>query len=54
MKCDDYDCGFVSAMDIEELYRLDPENDRQKLAKWFQEGKLCFGIRDNGRLIAKM
>jgi hypothetical protein len=50
---DDYDYGFVSAKDIKELYRLDPENDRQKLAKWFQERKLCFGIRDDGRLIAK-
>jgi len=51
---DGYDYGFVSATDIEQLYRLDPENNRQKLAKWLQEGKLCFGIRDNGRLIAKM
>ena len=51
---DDYEYCFVSPTDVEELYRLDPENDRAKLARWFQAGKRCFGIRDNGRLIAKM
>jgi RimJ/RimL family protein N-acetyltransferase len=51
---DNYNYDFVSAADSEELYRLDPENDREKLATWFQQGKLCFGIRDNRRLIAKM
>lgn len=51
---DDYIYDFISVADIEELYRLDPENDRETLATWFQQGKLCFGIRDNKRLIAKM
>jgi RimJ/RimL family protein N-acetyltransferase len=51
---DEYDYSFVSATDVEELYQLDPESDRKKLATLFQDGKVCFGIRDNGRLIAKM
>lgn len=51
---DAYDCGFLSAADIDELIRLDPETDREKLDTWFREGKLCYGIRDNSRLIAKM
>lgn len=50
----DFDYGFISATDIEELYQLDPENDREKLETWFQEGKVCFGIRDKQRLIAKL
>ena len=51
---EDYHYGFVSATNVEELYRLDPENEKDKLERWFQEGKRCFGVRDNGRLIAKM
>jgi GNAT superfamily N-acetyltransferase len=46
--------GFLTAADVEDLIRLEPGADREMLNSWFREGKLCYGIRDNSRLIAKM
>jgi len=51
---DNYDFGFLTAVNVEEIVRLDPEIDREKLKVWFREGRLCYGVRDNSRLIAKM
>ena len=45
---------LLSASDIADLVRLDPGTDEPKVARWFEEGKLCYGIRDDGRLIARM
>ena len=49
-----YEFGFLTAIDVEDLTRLEPGTDREKLITWFREGKLCYGVRDNSRLIAKM
>ena len=46
--------SLLTAADVDELVRLEPGADRQKLIDWFHEGKLCYGIRDQSRLIAKM
>jgi len=41
--------------DIDELLKLDSlYYTPKKLAGWFNEGKLCFGLRDGKRLVAKM
>ena len=39
---------------VEALTRLDSENGREKSESWFRQGKTCFGVWDNERLIAKM
>lgn len=39
---------------IDELIQLEPEYTQEKLAAWFDDGKLCFGLRDGQRLVAKM
>lgn len=49
-----YDFGLLSEADLEELILLEPGSDREKLQRWFRQGKLCFGLRDESRLIAKM
>lgn len=46
--------AFLTVADVDDLVRLEPGTDRQKLIDWFQQGKLCYGIRDQSRLIAKM
>jgi GNAT superfamily N-acetyltransferase len=43
----------LSEIDVDELVRLEPEYDREKLLDWFASGKLCFGLRDGPRLVAK-
>jgi RimJ/RimL family protein N-acetyltransferase len=50
----DYRFGFLSEADIDELVRLEPKLPRDRLQQWFREGKLCFGVRDGPRVIAKM
>ena len=49
-----YKFGLLTETDVEALTRLDPTTGREKLITWFRQGKLCYGIRDNSRLIAKM
>ena len=51
---DTFRFAFLSAADIDDLMRLEPTIDRQQLTTWFQEGKLCFGVWDQARLIANM
>jgi len=46
--------AFLTAEDVEDLIRLEPGTDRQQLIAWFREGKLCYGVWDKSRLIAKM
>lgn len=46
--------GFQTSDHIEEILEIDPEINREKVKRWFSEGKLCFGVRDNGRLVGKM
>lgn len=51
---DAFTSAFLTVADVDDLIRLEPDSDRQKLIDWFQEGKLCYGIWDQSRLIAKM
>lgn len=50
----DYHFGFLTEADIDELVRLEPKLARDRLREWFREGKLCFGVKDGSRVIAKM
>jgi len=49
-----YEFGFVTEADIADLIRLEPGANQDEINTWFREGKLCFGVRDKSRLIAKM
>ena len=49
-----FSLGFLSATSIEELVQLEPGSRRDEITDWFREGKLCFGVRDGSRLVAKM
>lgn len=49
-----YDFRFLTPADIEDLIRLEPGTKRENLKMMFREGKLCYGVWDNTRLIAKM
>lgn len=46
--------AFLTVADVDDLIQLEPASDRQELIDWFREGKLCYGIWDQSRLIAKM
>lgn len=50
----DFVHGFVDSSEIPELVRLQPGTDPEKLRRWFGAGRLCFGVWDGPRLIAKM
>jgi len=45
--------GPVTADDIDELLRMEPRPARDVLERRFAEGKLCHGVRDGSRLVAK-
>lgn len=49
-----FEFGFLTEANVEDLLRLEPETDRDELDRWFREGKRCYGVWDNSRLIAKM
>jgi RimJ/RimL family protein N-acetyltransferase len=51
---DAYNFSYLTAADVDDLIRLEPGADRERLNTWFREGKLCYGVRDNSRLVAKM
>ena len=46
--------GFLTETDVDDLVRLQPGVEAAGLRQWFGEGKLCFGVKDGSRLIAKM
>lgn len=46
--------GWLDATAIPELVALEPGTDAATLARWFAEGRLCWGVRAQGRLVAKM
>ena len=45
--------GFEGPDSIDEILKVEPGSDRDEISRWFTEGKLCFGVRDGKRLIAK-
>ena len=49
-----YNFQFLTPANIEDLIRLEPGSDRENLEAMFREGKLCYGVWDNTRLIAKV
>lgn len=49
-----YELSFLTASDIENLIQLEPSANREEISAWFREGKLCYGVRDDSRLVAKM
>lgn len=51
---DQFRLGFLDAEDLDELVKLEPGSNRDEISRWLQEGVLCFGVRDQSRLIAKM
>lgn len=51
---DTYRFGFVTAADTEDLLLLEAGAKRDEISSWFSDGKLCYGVRNGDRLIAKM
>ena len=45
-------CELTEA-DIDDLVSLDPNHSAARLLEQFRQGKLCFGLRDGSRLVAK-
>jgi ribosomal protein S18 acetylase RimI-like enzyme len=50
----DYDFGFLTEADIDALLRLESDPPRETLEDWFRRGRLCFGVKDGPRVVAKM
>jgi len=50
----DFTCRFLGPKDIQDLLRLDAKADRDSLESMFRDEKLCFGMWDDARLVAKM
>jgi len=50
----DLTCGFIGADAIPELVEFEPGTDAARLEEWFRSGKLCFGVRQGSRIVAKM
>ena len=48
-----YDFRFLTPADIEDLIGLEPGTERENLKILFRERKLCYGVWDNTRLVAK-
>jgi ribosomal protein S18 acetylase RimI-like enzyme len=46
--------GFLNDTQIDEIQKVEPASNRDEITRWFRQGKLCFGVRDGSRLIAKM
>lgn len=46
--------GFLTEADVDDLVRLEPGVEAAPLLEWFREGRLCFGAKQESRLIAKM
>ena len=50
-----YTFRFLTVADLDELRRLEPEEDISgQMIGWLEAGKLCFGVLDDERLIAVM
>ena len=47
-------CGFLTSEDVPALVALEPGTDPEKCRAWFAEGKMCFGARQDNKLVAKM
>jgi GNAT superfamily N-acetyltransferase len=45
--------GLLTRADVDDLIRLEPHAERAQLCRWLEEGKLCYGMHDGARLIAK-
>lgn len=43
----------LTAADIDDIFALDPEFSREQMKALFDAGKLCFGLREGSRLVAK-
>lgn len=51
---DRFHSRWLDRADLPDLVKLEPDADASQLEAWFREGKLCFGIWEDHRLIAKM
>jgi ribosomal protein S18 acetylase RimI-like enzyme len=49
-----FSMDFLDDTHIDEIQKVEPITNRDEIATWFREGKLCYGVRDGSRLIAKM
>ena len=50
---DQFSLSELTAANIDELFQLDPEFSRAQMSELFRRGKLCFGLREGSRLVAK-
>ena len=44
----------LTEADLPDIQQLRPTMDIERYRSFLQEGKLCFGLKDNGRLVANM
>lgn len=51
---DPFQYRFLTKSDIDEMIRLEPDSVRHDIEEMFKTGKLCFGVFDGTRLVAKM
>jgi GNAT superfamily N-acetyltransferase len=42
----------LTPADIDDLIELGTESNREEMLRWFDEGKLCYGLRDGDKLVA--
>jgi ribosomal protein S18 acetylase RimI-like enzyme len=47
-------CGFIDADDIAELVRVEPGVDAAKCGDRLRRGLLCYAVKDERRIVAKM
>lgn len=45
---------FAGVDDIDGILSLEPGQQREKLASWLAEGKMCFMVEDGPKVVAKM
>ena len=49
-----FEYAQLTEADLPDIQQLRPTMDIERYRGFLQEGKLCFGLKDNGRLVANM
>jgi GNAT superfamily N-acetyltransferase len=51
---DNFQFCSLTENNFDDLILIEPHYTKEKIVAWFDAGKLCFGLRDGERLVAKM
>jgi len=46
--------GFLHRNDAQQIAQVRYGGSLEQTLRWFDEGKLCFGVRDDSRIVGKM